>query len=213
MIMVLPALIAGGASLLGGVMANRGARRAADRQMGFQDRMRSTEWQTAVKDMEAAGINPALAYSQGGASSPSGALAQVDDVAGGAVSSALQTRMQKQQFALMKEQREKTNAEAARARAEADIAGIGRAKAQADYGFYFNGDGTLKKSMTELLTSEHGARMANSAKSVSQAEFTKYTIAEQRSMAALFEKLGAGGKGGQISMQWALPILLQMMRR
>ena len=48
----------------------------AQKQMDFQREMSNTSWQRAVEDMKAAGLNPALAYMQGGASSAVGAQAQ-----------------------------------------------------------------------------------------------------------------------------------------
>lgn len=46
----------------------------AQKQMDFQKEMSGSSYQRAVEDMKKAGINPMLAVSNGGASSPSGAM-------------------------------------------------------------------------------------------------------------------------------------------
>lgn len=66
-----------GLSYLGAQSANSANRDLVGQQMAFQERMSNTAYQRAVKDMEAAGINPMLAFSQGGASSPVGGTANM----------------------------------------------------------------------------------------------------------------------------------------
>lgn len=52
--------------------ANAQAARSIEDQMGFQRDMSGTAYQRAMEDMRKAGLNPMLAYTMGGASTPQG---------------------------------------------------------------------------------------------------------------------------------------------
>ncbi len=66
------ALIGGALGLIGGSKQNKAAQAASQAQMDFQERMSNTQYQRVMEDMQKAGLNPMLAYKQGGAGTPGG---------------------------------------------------------------------------------------------------------------------------------------------
>lgn len=125
---IIGGLLGGLGDIFGQRSANKANWRIAKAQMDFQERMSNTAYQRAIADIKAAGLNPALAYGQGGASSPPGASARMESVTGGRLGDRLvamalakaQVANLREDTALKMDQQAKTNAE----RREADARAV-----------------------------------------------------------------------------------------
>ncbi len=85
----------GGAALsfIGGERRNKAQEELSSAQMAFQREMSDTAYQRQVKDLKAAGINPMLSAKLGGASTPMGSQAILQDTISPAVQQFNQTRL------------------------------------------------------------------------------------------------------------------------
>lgn len=112
-------IIGGGLGLLGGHLQNQAAAKQAQRAMDFSERMSSTAHQREVADLRAAGLNPILSATRGGASAPQGVAAHVEDSLGKGVNSALAATSMKKDLALADSQQKLQTAQAAAAETQA----------------------------------------------------------------------------------------------
>lgn len=118
----LSSLIGTALPFAGQYMANEFNRSEARKNRQFQMGMSSSAYQRSVRDLKAAGLNPMLAYSQGGASTTSGDSASMDapDVSGG-INSAIQLSMVRKNLEAIDAGIEKTKQETSTAETQAEL--------------------------------------------------------------------------------------------
>lgn len=107
----------GMAALAGSALSNIVGISQAGKQRDFQEMMSGTAYQRAVADLKAADLNPMLAYSQGGASTPPGSMPNISDMSG-AVSTALQAKQIDAQVKQLQSQSDLNQQNTALARAQ-----------------------------------------------------------------------------------------------
>lgn len=222
--------LTGGASLAlyGSYLTNSAQKKANQENIAlnrenrdWEERMANTEWQRGVKDMMAAGLNPMLAYSQGGASTPntSAATVEPEDALGRGLGSALQQRLLALQIAqqraninLTEAQTYKTTQEgtsaasAAKYSDEAELAKTRLTQKQVEdviQRFQLNEQERIKLvEMLPLLKKQ--AELAN--------QLSELRIPSAKAEAEFWNSIGGFGKEGS-ALGKAANFILQLFRR
>jgi len=176
---IIGAGIGASASLIGGSKQNVANAQMAQNQMDFQERMRQTQYQTAVADLKAAGLNPMLAYSQGGAGTPQGATAQMGNPLGEAGSSAREAAIAVANFKQLQTQnvltQEQAEDTASAAELKKDTAALTRTQTAVElakmpgYGKY----GQFVDAQMNQLNSSAAQAMSSSAYQAEQERYTQ----------------------------------------
>lgn len=131
----LAAAIGAGASLVGGLIGNRSARKEAQRNRNFQEEMSNTAVSRRMQDLQSVGLNPLLATSsaQAGASTPVGSMASQQNVFDPAAYAAFTNAWAVKQQVQMQKQQNKADLELKKK--ELEVQNVRMNQMQADIGY------------------------------------------------------------------------------
>lgn len=215
-------LISGGLSFLGQQKANEQNQQLTREQIDFQRDMSNTSYQRAVADMMSAGLNPMLAYQQGGASTPSGQTAVMQSALGAGATSgqqayqlALNTAMNEADVLLKREQAGAAGAQEDLNRANMNLALV----EAANKGAQLPGHQQFGKQVASIIQQNNSIAANNTA----QAAQRQAELPESKAVGKLYsgdkgvyikglERIGQGAAGLGIGASSATSAFSNMFR-
>lgn len=219
---MIPLIIAGltaAASIYSAKKQNAANAQQAQKQMDFQREQTGSSYQRGVADMQAAGLNPMLAYSQGGAQSGAGAQAPMAEEIGKGATTALSAMHSLQELENMSSTNEQIQATVDLTKAEkrhtdmkilteierpeeVKMSAHGKWSEASHTGVKQYGDVMRNNILDSTLESQKSAVHSGAKAAEYEARHKKYDLSEAKAGSEFYDTIGSAGKylkgGGEI---------------